>query len=113
MLQANRAFNTKAAASPTAPLNDRALALLTEHAAEWTAFETGPGNNDCSHYARCVEIDQQLEVAKSTTSEGAVASLEYLRAELLEHVLDDLSDNQARLYLGLIDSALAMLRKLS
>lgn len=111
MLQANRAYNTIAAVAPPSA-KDPVVALLREHAAEWAAFEAGPGDDDCPHYARCVEIEAELEVAKATTSDGAVASLEYLRADLLQHVLDGLAENHARLYLGLIDNALGVQRKL-
>lgn len=109
MLQANNAFITTSPVASASAITDPVAALLKEHAAEWAAMANSEGDG-CTNYARCVEIDEELETAKATTSEGAAGSLEYLRADLLEHVLCDLPPKHQRLCLGLIDSALGVLR---
>ncbi len=109
MRQANSSSNT---AFPSRVV-DPVVALLSEHAAEMAAFEAGPGYDDDPHYARCVAIDEALTRTQAQSPAGAVASLQYLRGELLEFVLSDRDNIQAHLYLSLIDGAIGVVRKLS
>ena len=119
MHQANSAFitsankNTAVAVASASAFSDHVVALLTERAAQMAAFVAGPDEDDSPHFARCTEIDEELIDIHAETPAGAIASLEYLRSELLEFVLSGRGESEARLYLSLIDGALGVLRKLS
>lgn len=113
MHQAAPTFITAGTAKSASASNDEVVLLLTERAAELRAFEEGPGDDDCEHFARCTEIDEELTDARPTTPAGAIASLEFLRSQLIEFVLSSRDDNESRLFLSLIDGPIGVLRKQS
>jgi hypothetical protein len=101
------------AATPAreAALGDPAFRLLKRHAEIFQAYEASAireGAFDRMQKA----IERRLAAVRTTTREGAVASLEVLRRDLETFVLEDATPPQANLYRGLIANALGYLRSL-
>jgi hypothetical protein len=88
---------------PILPLYGEALAIR--------AFISRPEVDDDACEAsvlRLRDIDYQVFVTQATTAPGAIASLEWARAEFVEHY--DEGGQGDRLILALIDGALGVLR---